>query len=379
MGGSARVPGPARTLIIEWRARRIADPIWRLRYLRGTAASSGHRRLRPRTTVVSVAVLMLFPFDTVRNERLAPHREIMAASRTNAAVPPLVWLVEQAPDHESYSNGLRIDNRFSIGARRRMYAVFERNRPDLNAVQWRSEPAGIVYHATESDLPPLDPEEINGLRRTRDDLLEYVRRRHSYHFLIDRFGSVFRVVAENDAANHAGYSIWADRQWLYLNLNAAFLGIAFEAHTGGGEARLEPAQAHAGRVLTDMLRSRYSLPATNCITHAQVSVNPHNMRIGYHIDWATDFPFPSMGLGDNYGLPVAAVALCGLGYDSAFLQAAGGHAWKGLDLADEIVREEAAAEGLPAAAYALALQRRYRAKLEALRQQSALEEPSYEQ
>jgi len=42
-------------------------------------------------------------------------------------------------------------------------------------------------------------------------------------------------------------------------------------------------------MLTDMLRKRYGIPAGNCVTHAQVSVNPSNLLIGYHIDWASSF------------------------------------------------------------------------------------------
>ena len=62
------------------------------------------------------------------------------------------------------------------------------------------------------------------LKRLGESLLEYVRRKHAYHYLIDRFGRVYRVVAESDTANHAGYSVWADDEWFYVNLNESFLG-----------------------------------------------------------------------------------------------------------------------------------------------------------
>ena len=41
-------------------------------------------------------------------------------------------------------------------------------------------------------------------------MIEVVQQNHSYHFLIDRFGQVFRIVPEADVANHAGYSVWAE-------------------------------------------------------------------------------------------------------------------------------------------------------------------------
>jgi len=52
-----------------------------------------------------------------------------------------------------------------------------------------------------------------------------------YNFLIDRFGRVFRIVNESDAAQHAGYSVWSDDRWLYVDLNESFLGVSFEART----------------------------------------------------------------------------------------------------------------------------------------------------
>jgi len=53
-------------------------------------------------------------------------------------------------------------------------------------------------------------------------------------------------------------------------------------------------------MLTRMLRSRYSIAAENCVTHAQVSVNPSNMQLSYHVDWAAAFSFAALGLPDNY-------------------------------------------------------------------------------
>ena len=53
---------------------------------------------------------------------------------------------------------------------------------------------------------------------------------------------------------------------------------------------------HAARILTEMLRGKYHIPASNCVTHAQVSVNPDNMLVGYHTDWAGNFPFLDIGL-----------------------------------------------------------------------------------
>jgi len=364
MSGSAKVPWLARATVIEWRARRIADPLRRLGYLRGVTSGGGQRLGRWMRGAYGL-VLLFVPLGPAREAVLGP------AAVKQTEPPPAVWLVEAATDHESYSNGLRLENRYQTGTRHRAYLA---SRPGDEGLVRRTEPAGIVYHATESDLAPFESADNFRLQRIDEALLEYVRRRHSYHFVVDRFGRVYRVVAETDMANHAGHSVWADRRWVYCNLNEAFLGIAFEARTEDGrDTPLSSAQVRAGRALTEMLRSRYSIPAENCVTHAQVSVNPRNMRIGYHTDWAASFPFAAMGLPDNYRQPVAGVLLFGFGYDERFLQTAGG-AWDGLSLAEETVAEQAATQGLSSAGYTRQLQNKYRMRMAALRLASASEE-----
>jgi len=72
-------------------------------------------------------------------------------------------------------------------------------------------------------MAPFEEDQNQVLRRAGEGLLEFVRRRQAYHFVIDRFGRVFRVVGESDAANHAGNSVWADPAWIYINLNPSFL------------------------------------------------------------------------------------------------------------------------------------------------------------
>src|SRR5574341_2120807 len=82
-------------------------------------------------------------------------------------------------------------------------------------------------------------------------------------FLIDRFGRVWRVVRETDAANHAGWSVWADEHWVYLNLNDSFLAVAFEA-SSGAPAPVNPAQVRAGRALVEEHTSELQSP-TNLV------------------------------------------------------------------------------------------------------------------
>ena len=53
-----------------------------------------------------------------------------------------------------------------------------------------------------------------------------------------------------------------------------------------------------------MLRAKYRIPESNCVTHAQVSVNPDNMLVGYHTDWSGNFPFleTMITLSAGYGV-----------------------------------------------------------------------------
>jgi hypothetical protein len=196
-----------------------------------------------------------------------------------------------------------------------------------------------------------------------------LRRERAYNFLIDRFGRVYRVVPEGDAANHAGNSIWTDANWVYLNLNQSFLAVSFETRTlpGQEEAAVNPAQVRSAALLTEMLRRRYGIPAGNCVTHGQVSVNIANQLIGYHTDWASGFPFDQLGLPDNYALPLPSVYQFGLEYDSNFARRAGVRLGQEAQLAEQVLRERASAVHMQVPAYRKALQERYERQLRAIR------------
>ena len=311
--------------------------------------------------------------------RLRAAGRIEAAGRTPVAamVPPPtpreglapdVWLVERTADSEIYSNGLRIDNRFLAATHPRSYQAFP---ADGGPPVRRTEPAGIAFHTTESRQAPFEASANRELRRIGESLLEYVSRRQAYNFVIDRFGRVYRVVAEDQAANHAGYSLWADEHWLYVNLNESFLGISFEAVSPSAEENaIGPPQTHAAAMLVEMLRQRYRIPAANCVAHAQVSVNPGNMRVGLHVDWAAGFPFEAIGVPGNYATPLPAVWAFGFDADSAFTSKAGPELRKGIEAAEANLARAAAAAGLPPAAYRQRLRLHYRKQLEAVRHSS---------
>jgi hypothetical protein len=213
------------------------------------------------------------------------------------------------------------------------------------APEVESQPAGILFHTTESDIWPLQASFNENLRDSTARLLRYLQRNRVYHYVIDRFGRVFRVVEEDSKANHAGNSIWAHGDRVYLNLNHAFLGVSFETRWEGGRALpITQAQLAAGRGLAEYLRARYEIPAEMCVTHGLTSVNPKKRLIGHHLDWARGFPFAAFGLPDQYARAAPSVSLFGFGYDEGFVKVMG-EPWPGVREAEKAVADEASRSG----------------------------------
>ena len=372
-------------------AESIPDPISRLRFLQSVVELPGSPgQILSRTRGIRTAALLLVTLipgalllmrATAGPGSRLPERPAQgAAARPNpmvarprtGAAPLDVWQVEKTADSETYSNGLRIDTRFEVAGQLRGYAVFPADGSGGGAAMSRNNPAGIVFHVTESAQAPFEPGENRALKRIGESLLEYVGRKRAYHFVIDRFGRVYRVVRESDAAHHAGYSVWADERFLYLNLNESFLGVAFEARSGppGEQPEINPAQVRAAADLTEMLRSRYGIPPGNCVTHAQVSVNPSNMRVGYHTDWGSSFPYGDIGLPDNYARALPAVAVFGFECDRGFLDSSGDRLHAAVNRAEEELRARASRSGSSLALFRRQLQREYHEKLATVQRRS---------
>jgi hypothetical protein len=366
---------------VDWCAHRIGDPVSRLRFLQAITPLSAVPQVRRSFSRLGLAAVLLLAvlgsFFAIRGSA-RPKTVAAAAPRTPVPEAPTspvskVWLVDKSTDSETYSNGLRIDTSFEAANHSRSYLVFAVDRPDDSAGVQRNQPAGIVFHTTESRQAPFEAGANSALKRIGESLLDFVRRKHAYHFLIDRFGRVYRIVPESDAANHAGYSVWSDDDWLYLNLNESFLGISFEAQTEPGqvESTVSPAQVRSAAMLTEMLRDRYGISPKDCVTHAQVSVNPDNMRVGYHTDWASSFPFAQLGLPDNYARPLPALTDFGFEYDATFTRWAGTRLYAGVELAEQELDRSATESGVTTVSLRKMLQKRYRARLAEVRRLNA--------
>jgi len=379
-------------ILIEQRAATIQDPVARLRYLQRSVvprerAIYGRTNKLPWLSLALLLVSILVPGykESTVKASFSSKPPVYVLTPVSADVNPPdtipnVWLVDQTRDFETYSNGLRVDDRYvKPNEKRIFYPVYQRGAIEARQPEWRSEPAGIVYHTTESDQARFTADQNARLKRIAKAVIGVVQQNHSYHFLIDRFGQVFRIVPETDVANHAGYSVWADGNRIFVNLNSSFLGIAFETQTQLGDMpSANPAQVHAARILTEMLRAKYRIPQTNCVTHAQVSVNPGNMLVGYHTDWAGNFPFRDIGLSDNYALPPPSIYAFGFNYDPTFVHATGVRLWQGLALAEDQMQTHAAARGIPVSRYRAILQKQYKEVLAALKEAATANDNRHE-
>ena len=256
--------------------------------------------------------------------------------------PERIWLVDSGAAFELYSNGLRIDTTWAVRGEPRRYRVFTLGGG--MGEELHDRPIGIVYHTSESDIWPLEESFNEKLRDSSQDLLRYLRRNQVYHYLVDRFGRVYRVVEEKDKANHAGMSVWGQGDRVYLNLNGPTIGVSFETRWEGGRALpITRAQLEAGRSLTDYLRHKWQIAPELCVTHGLASVNPKKHLIGHHLDWARGFPFEAFSLPDQYQVESPAVRL-GFACDERFL-AVMGEPWPGAKQAADRLAAEAAANG----------------------------------
>lgn len=280
-----------------------------------------------------------------------------------AVGPSEVWRVDRTDAFETYSNGLRIDNRPAVSTHVRSFVAFPAQGARAGAGERLTEPAGIVFRATGNRVPPTAQMMSGAPQLAGESILDAARRERSCNFLVDRFGRVFRIVVESDASARTGGSVWSDETWRYLDLDESFLAVSLETQDAGDPDAepLTPAEARAAAMLIEVLRSRYGIAASNCVTSAQVAVNPANMQAGGQTDWAAGFPFSQAGLPDNYALALAPVLYFGFEADLAALERTGSPLLAGATLAEERLRAEAAKLGVPVREYRETLQRRYAA------------------
>jgi len=263
-----------------------------------------------------------------------------------------VWLAEEGDSFEFYSNGARVLKEFQTDGPPRSFYRFDLASLAAggDAAELSSAPAGIVYHVSESDMLPFDNDYNSSLQDHSKQLLQYARTHKLYNYVIDRFGRTYRIVPDEAIATHAGNSVWSDGRSVWVSLSSSFIGICFEGNSAEGHVvgaeGINEAQIYAARILTAVLRSKYGIPDSNCVTHGLVSVNPSNRLVGFHTDWVTGFPFEALGLSNKNRAELLAISRFGFTYDRAYLSAAGGTRFEGLIAAESSLKENARKDGL---------------------------------
>ena len=335
----------AKTLTARIRARRFLTGSLAAGLLLLPALLAGLTvRIETPSRAANVAAAVVTAQPNAPTPPVEPLPESLPADQLGIA-PSTIWLADRGPGWELYSNGLRIETTYAVSGEQRTYRVHHRDGA-LEPGAY-SKPAGILFHTSESDLWPLEADFAQQLRKGTAGLLRYLQHERAYNYLIDRFGRVYRIVDDETRAHHAGHSVWARNDEVYLDLNSAFLGVAFESRWDGGRSLpITRAQLIAGRNLTHYLRQRFAIAPEMCVTHGLTSVSPRQGLIGYHRDWARGFPFEAFGLPDLYAVPPPSVTLFGFGHDDEFLRAVG-ERWPGLITAEQMLGAEARQRALP--------------------------------
>jgi hypothetical protein len=177
-------------------------------------------------------------------------------------------------------------------------------------------------------------------------VIEDVRKYKKDNYLINRIGDLYRIVRDDQAAKHAGESLWADAKNYYVLLNESFIGVCFESKFDGASSLdqiLTEPQINSGRRLTEVLRAKYNIDDANCTTHGLVAVAPEEMLIARHHDWVHFFPFEAMGLSNKYKVQPPTITDYGFTYNDEILaKKLGGKLWEGAQVAVEEFNRRAA-------------------------------------
>lgn len=273
--------------------------------------------------------------------------KVYAAPALPVYKPDKVWMdeVDKEKGWEHWSNGCLILTQYETENYPRSYYTIPRGSETVGD-QVRHDIVGIVYHTSESDIIPFIPTNNDEIQKRSQGLIEYIRNKKAYNYVIDRVGRIYRVVRDDHTAFHAGDSIWSDEKNTYVVLNHSFLGICFESTVKADtlEETLTDAQLDSGRLLTNVLRTKYGIEDANCTTHGLVSVSPERMLIAFHHDWVRNFPFELMGLSDKYKVQPANMAQYGFTYDDEIITKLGNRLWEGALAAEEDFKKRAQAQ-----------------------------------
>jgi N-acetyl-anhydromuramyl-L-alanine amidase AmpD len=254
-----------------------------------------------------------------------------------------IWLAKNEGENEKWSNGCIISKKYETDNHQRAYYTFSRGE-ETDRGQVSNKIVGIVYHTPESSMTEFNAENNNAIQNGSRALLEFVQRHKKYNYMINRIGEIYRIVRDDQTAIHAGNSLWADDKSTYVLLNESFIGVCFESKFEGASSLsdiLTQAQIRSGRLLTDVLRTKYGIDDANCTTHGLVAVDPGKMLIARHHDWVRFFPFEAMGLSDKYKVQPPTMTDYGFTYDDDVMAKLGNNLWEGAIAAGEQFKSRA--------------------------------------
>jgi N-acetylmuramoyl-L-alanine amidase len=278
------------------------------------------------------------------------------------------WLFGKDGEFEKWSNGCNISTKYETENHPRAYYAIPRGSGnDGNQFSEKSDQiVGILYHTPENYMFPFIEDNNKRIQYGSTRLIEDVRRYKKYNYLINRIGDIYRIVRDDQAAYHAGDSLWADAKNYYVLLNESFIGVCFESKFDGASSLdqiLTEPQINSGRRLTEVLRARYNIEDANCTTHGLVAVAPEEMLIARHHDWVHFFPFEQMGLSNKYKVQPPTIADYGFTYnDEVLAKKLGGKLWEGARMAVEEFNRRAARAHLSPDDLRLKLRDRYLAQ-----------------
>ncbi|SPF33466.1 hypothetical protein SBA4_1300005 [Candidatus Sulfopaludibacter sp. SbA4] len=141
---------------IDRQAQKLADPIERLQYLRQATAAAGYVPARPRWRPAAAFLLLAaVSLRSDANVHRQPGIRPAASLHLGSFDVPNVWIVEETKDYETYSNGLRIETELAVSNQPRSWPLLGRDSVGVDG-PLRSQPAGIVFHTTESQQAPFE-------------------------------------------------------------------------------------------------------------------------------------------------------------------------------------------------------------------------------
>ncbi len=188
--------------------------------------------------------------------------------------------------------------------------------PSPNFDARRGPPDTVVLHYTGMETGEA------ALDRLRDPAAKV-----SAHWLVEEDGRVFRLVAEERRAWHAGVSFWKGER----DVNAVSIGVEIvnPGHEHGYRD-FPPAQMEAVARLLDGVRERWTIPDARILAHSDVApgrkVDPGErfpwawLRERGHGLWVEPDPSPGAPLAEGeegVGVFALQAGLTRLGYDAA--------------------------------------------------------------